>query len=237
MIRKLAIVFASGMVFAIILLSSAWVIGGAELLAHIKKDGGHHFSFDTDKDSGPRVSRSCAFEGIETMTIAAPVSLKYHKGPAAGMVVEGPEKLMKALRWENGRLSLDGSFAIHRSRVEVTITAPQLPDLVLQGAGKAELTGLDQPKLSIDTAGALDLEGTGKVTALTVDAKGASDIDLSEVEARDATVRIAGAGDVDINASGKVDATIAGAGDITLHRKPEVLNSQIHGVGSIEHSY
>ena len=238
MIRRLAIVFASGMVFAIVLLSSAWVIGGNEMLARIEKDGGFNITVDDDKEAAAMVSRTFALDGIETLTISAPVTLTYSKGPKAEMVVNGPERLMKALRWENGRMSLDGHyFTFHRKSIEVTITAPQLPNLVMQGASEAELSFVDQPSLSIDAAGALELEGHGKVQTLSIDAKGASDIDLSGIEARDATVRIAGAGDVDISASGKVDATISGAGDITLHRKPEVLTSRINGSGSIEHSY
>ena len=238
MIRKLAIVFASGMVFAIVLLSSAWVLGGNELLARIEKDGGYNITVDDDKEAAALVTRNFALAGIETLTISAPVTLTYSKGPKAEMVVSGPEKVMKALRWENGRLSLGGHFfGIRRASIEVTIMAPQLPNLVMQGAGEADLTLVDQPSLSIDAAGALDLEGAGKVETLTLDAKGASNVDLSGIEARDATVRIAGAGDVDISATGKVDATISGAGTVTLHRKPEVLTSRINGAGSIEHDY
>lgn len=237
MTRKLLIVFASGLVFAIVLLSSAWVIGGNALIAHIEKDGGYRFTFDSDKHSGPRVTKSLPFEGIETLTIAAPVSLKFTRGAASSMVVSGPQKLMDMLRWENGRLSLNGHSIMLGGGLDVTITAPQVPNLVLMGAGDVDLADLEQSSLSIESAGALDLNGKGKVETLVIDAKGASDLDLSEVEARVATVRIAGAGDVDINASSKVDATIAGAGDITLHRKPEVLTTSIHGAGSIKHDY
>lgn len=236
MTRKLLIVFASGLFFAIVLLSSAWVLGGQEMINRIEKDGSR-FTFDSDKRSGPQVSRNLAFSGLKTMTVSAPVTLKFIKGDKAEMVVSGPKRLVDALKWENGELSIEGHWHSRRGRVEVTITAPVLPDLVMQGASKAELAGLDQPSLSIDAAGALDLEGRGKVAVLEIDAKGASDIDLTNVEVRDATVRVAGAGDIDISASGKVDATIAGAGDITLHRKPEVLNTQISGVGKIEHAY
>jgi Putative auto-transporter adhesin, head GIN domain len=238
MTRKLLIVFASGLFFAIVLLSSAWVIGGPEMITRIEKEGGNiHISLDDDKPSGPKVTRSFPFSGLKALTISAPVTLKFVRGDKAEMVVEGPEKLMNALKWENGELSLEGSRRIRRGRIEVTITAPILPDLELRGASDAELAGLDQPSLRIDAAGALDLEGSGKVTALQIDAKGASDIDLKDVEAKDANVRIAGAGDIDISASGKVDATISGAGDITLHRKPEQLTSKISGAGTIDHNY
>jgi Putative auto-transporter adhesin, head GIN domain len=238
MTRKLLIVFASGLFFAIVLLSSAWVIGGQEMITRIEKEGGNfNISIDGDKPSGPQVTRSFAFAGLQTLTISAPVTLKFVRGDKAEMVVEGPEKLMNALKWENGELSLEGHRRIHRGRIKVTITAPVLPDLEMRGAIKAELAGLDQPRLSIETAGALDLEASGKVPTLSVASRGASDIDLTDVEAQDATVNIAGAGDVDISATGKVDATISGAGEITLHRKPETLNSKINGAGSIDHDY
>jgi Putative auto-transporter adhesin, head GIN domain len=235
MTRKLLIIFASGLFFAIVLLSSAWVIGGPTMLARIEKDGG--FGFNFDDDSGPKTTRNLVLGDIKTLTIAGPVTLKYTKGTTSDMVVSGSEKLMKRLRWENGKLSLDGHSFSMGGGLTVTITAPQLPDLELRGAGDVELVGVDQLRLSIDSAGAVDLTGDGKVETLLVDTKGASDVDLSELIAKDAKVSIAGAGDVDINASGKVDASIAGAGDITLHQKPEVLTSSIHGAGSIEHDY
>ena len=75
MIRKLLIVFASGLVFAIILLSSAWVIGGQDLITRIDKEGGYTVDLDDDKDSGPQVTRSFKFMGIKTLTMDAPVTL------------------------------------------------------------------------------------------------------------------------------------------------------------------
>lgn len=235
MIRKLLIVFASGLLFALVSLSAAFVIGGPEMAARFDK-GGWSIGDDGD-DTSPKATRTFAFEGIETLTVELPMSLKYTKGDKPEMTVRGPEKLVQALHWENGRLWRDGKGIHFGSGLKVTIVAPRLPDLVVAGASEAELAGLDQPSLSIDAAGALDLTGKGKVATLKIDTKGASDVDLSEVEARDATIDIAGAGDVDIAATGKVDATISGAGDITLHRKPEVLTSRINGAGSINHSY
>lgn len=237
MIRRLSIVFVSGLVFAIVLLSAAWLVGGEELAARMEKDGGHTFVFGTHKDSGPTVSRSFPFVAIDTLTISSPVTLRFVKGDKAEMVVSGPERRMQALRWENGRLWLEKRSGWRSGQLEVTITAPVLPALVMQGASDVELVGLDQPSLSIDSSGAIDLSGKGKVERVMIDSKGAGDIDLSDVVAGDANIHIAGAGDVDIAASGKVDAAIAGAGSVTLHTKPAELTSRISGVGSIEHSY
>lgn len=237
MIRKLSIVFASGLGFAIVLLSAAWLIGGQAMMAHIAKDGGYSFTIDTDAPRGPTISRSFPFPAIETLTISAPVSLKFIRGDKAAMVVQGSEARMRDLLWNNGHLSLAQHAASGNDRLEVTITAPVFPALVMQGASDVDLADLDQPALAIDSAGAIDLTGKGRADRLTIDSKGAGSIGLADVAVRDATVRIAGAGDVDISASGKVDATISGAGSIGLHRKPEVLTSRVNGAGSIDQDY
>ncbi len=237
MTRKLLIVFASGLVFAIILLSSAWVVGGEALKANIAKGEGWGINIGDDDKPGPAATRTLALGDTKLMEIEVPISLNYTRDAKSEMTVSGPEKLVNALRWENGRLFMEGrSFNFGRG-LKVTITAPMMPDVDVKGASDMDLTDLDQPSLTIDAAGALELDGRGKVPTLVIDTKGASNIDLSEVEAKDATVRIAGAGEVDISASGKVDATISGAGDITLHRKPEELTSRINGAGSIDHDY
>ena len=86
-------------------------------------------------------------------------------------------------------------------------------------------------------AGAGNIEANGKVETLVVEASGAGNIDLSDLETTDAEIAIAGLGNADINASGKVDASIAGAGNVTLHKKPRQLNSDIAGLGNVEHDY
>jgi hypothetical protein len=237
MTRKLLIVFASGLVFAMILLSSAWVIGGQELKANIEKGDGWGITIDDDDKSGPTMTRTLELGDTKLMKIEVPVTLNYSRDAKSQMTVSGPEKLVNKLRWENGRLFMEGRSISFSRGLTVTITAPMMPDLDVRGASEVDLTDLDQPSLSIDAAGALELDGTGKVATLDIDAKGASDINLSDVEAKDAKVSIAGAGDVDISANGKVDAAISGAGNITLHRKPAELTSRTSGAGSIDHSY
>ena len=66
---------------------------------------------------------------------------------------------------------------------------------------------------------------------------GAGAIDLSGVRAEDARVRLAGLGDIDVNAGGRVDVEISGAGQVSLHRKPMQLVSRVTGIGTIDQDY
>lgn len=237
MIRKLLIVFASGLVLSILLLSAAWVIGGNELVARVKEEHGRWRFDHHGEHHGPMTVRTLAFDSGRVLTVDAPVNLRFTRGPETQMTVEGPDRIIRRLRWKDGRLSLNGHGPWFNGPLDVTITAPALPGLVLHGASDVELIALDQPALSIDAHGAVDLEASGKVGKLYVTSHGAGDLDLADVDTGDATLEVAGVGDLDISAIGNVQASISGAGDITLHRKPGMLTSKISGFGSINHDY
>ena len=239
MIKKLLVVFASGLVLSIVLLSSAWVIGGPEVLSQIHKNGAFHFTFDDDDDSphGTMATRTLPFDQNQPLEVAAPVELHFTKGENVEMTVRGPQKLVNALRWENGRLSLADVPLFSHHTLKVDIVAPRMPELVYKGAGSIELENLDQPALALQLAGAGNVDASGKVQMLTVNAKGAGNIDLGELRAHDATVNSSGVGNVDLNADGNVNVTLSGAGNLSLHRKPAELTSRVNGIGSIEQDY
>ena len=152
------------------------------------------------------------------------------------MTLSGSRRAVEAVRWENGRLTLDGSVHTFRTLL-VTVTAPQLVGLVLHGPSHVDLADLDQPSFTLTTHGPADLKATGRVAKLSIEANGPADIDMEDVAAGDAKVRIRGIGNVDISAAGAVDADLSGVGNVTLHRKPASLTSRTEGVGGIREDY
>ena len=238
MIKKLLIVFASGLVLAIVSLSSAWLIGGEAMLVRAR-DGGH-FIFDRDDvrrghHAGPRSTLPLAFDG-GILTLDVPASVRFKRGPRAEMKVTGPADAVGALRWEGGRLSLKDGMSDLRD-LRITITGPQIAGLVLNAPGDVELKGIDQPSLRLDVRSPANVEASGRVTSLAIDTSGIGAIDLEHLEARDAQARLTGVGNIDISATGRVDADLSGAGTIALHRKPAMLNSRSSGLGVIDHDY
>lgn len=236
MTRKLLIVFVSGMVLAMVLLSAAWAIGGKEIAARLDKGGGWSFTFDDDDDHGG-TTRTMAFDPAQPLAIDAPVSLHFNRAAQPRMTVRGPARMMTALRWESGRLWLDRQAGFAHHSLVVEIVGPRMPDLAFRGAGRAELDGIDQPALAIDLSGAGSIEAQGRVERLVVTSGGAGRIDLEALEARDATVTSSGVGLIDVSATGKVDASLSGAGRIALHRKPAALTSSVSGLGVIDQAY
>lgn len=231
MIRKLFIVSASALALAMVCLGGAWAIGGAELIRH----GG--WTFDTDgRDSGPHITRTFAFDPAVPLVLEAPASLEFTRGEKTGLTVSGRPSAVNALRWENGRFTTDAK-GFGRNAVTIRLVAPSLPKVVLRGPGNLELKDLRQPTLDIEMEGAGNIEASGRVGKVVVRAGGAGNVDLEQLEATDADIRLAGFGNADISATGTVDAAIAGAGNVTLHRKPKALHSNISGIGNVEHDY
>ena len=237
MIRKLLIVAASALVLAILSFSIGWVVGGPAILEHINKEGGISVDLDDDDPKTPRATRSLPFNASQLMVIDAPVELEFTRGPEGRMTVEGPAKLVESLKIENGRLFLDHQGIVRRGGLRISITAPEIPPLELRGPGDITLIDVQQKQLKLNLAGAANVEGSGKVDMLDVNASGAGNLDFERLAATDGKINIAGIGNADLRVSGKLDANISGAGNVTLHTKPQMLTSHVSGIGSVDENY
>lgn len=237
MLRKLLIVFASGVILSIVAFGSAWVIGGERFTREVQeKDGWGWTIHDDENDHSPRKTRSFAIQSGSQIAMKIPVELVFTRGDKPEMTVSGPAGIVDRLVWEGGRLSIKGSANIHRG-LKVRITAPEIAGLDLDAPGDVTMTGLDQESLRLNSRGAIDLDASGKVNRMFVTSEGAGNIDLGKVQGRDATIRVDGVGDVTLGATGTVDVEINGAGNVTLVRKPATLRSRMNGIGDIDHDY
>lgn len=236
MTKKLLIVFASGLLLSLIMLSSAWVIGGDELSKRVHNGKRWSMKVDTDHN-GRKTERALTFDPALPLTISTPVTLRFTRGDTVSMTVSGEKKAVDALVWEGGKLSAGKGIHFGDDDIRVAITAPRLSALILNSAASAKLAELDQPSLKVETRGAVEMEASGRVESLDISTAGASELDFRELAARDAKVVTRGAGDVTIAAVGKVDVEINGVGTVSLRRKPAELTSRIQGVGSIDNDY
>jgi hypothetical protein len=237
MLRKLLIVFASGVILSIVAFSAAWVVGGDDLRKEFAEGDGWTWHIGDDEEyNGPRKSRNFTVEPGTQLAMEIPVELSFTRGDKAEMVVSGPEKVVDRQVWKDGRLSVPDHVNM-RHGLKVKITAPEITGLDLDAPGDVTLTGLQQERFTLRSEGAINLDAEGKVRKVFVTTEGAGNIDLSKVEGEDATIRMDGVGNVTIGATGLVDVEINGAGHLTLVRKPETLRSRINGIGSVDHDY
>lgn len=237
MFRKLLIVFASGVILTIVAFSAAWVVGGDKFRRDVN-EGDFNWTIGDDDEAAnsPQITRNFAIQPGARLAMDVPVQLVFTRGDKAEMVVTGPQKLVDRLTWENGRLAIKGDWH-GRKGLKVRITAPEIEGLDFDAPGEVTLTGLDQDSLNVNGNGALSLDASGKVRKLAVTTDGAGSLDFGKLQVQDATIRVNGAGNMTIGATGNVDVQINGIGNVTLVRKPANLKSEINGIGNVSHDY
>jgi hypothetical protein len=237
MFRKLLIVFASGVILSIVAFSAAWVIGGDKFRQEFHENGGWNFEIgDDETDHGPDKTRSFAIQPGTRLAMNIPVQLVFTKGDKAEMVVSGPQKLVDRLTFVDGKLDVDGDVHV-RKGLKVRITAPEIESFDFDAPGDVTLTGLDQDSLTLKADGAINLDASGKVRKLDVQTEGASNLDLAKLQVQDAKVGVDGVGNVTIGATGNVSISIDGIGSVKLVRKPAHLDTDINGLGKVDHDY
>ena len=96
--------------------------------------------------------------------------------------------------------------------------------LVIELQGSVNLTGgadrsvtVTMPDVtSIDVSGASSVTATGSTASYRLDASGASQVDLRNLEVVDAEIDVSGASNVDVFATGTVSGSASGASDVTI---------------------
>lgn len=117
--------------------------------------------------------------------------------------------------------------------IVVKISVPNLEGLSINGAGKFNITGMNNERFEIDSNGAPQINVSGTTKTIDIDTNGAANIDTHNLRAERAVVDSKGVSKVDLGVSDQLDATVSGPSTVTYRGDPKV-NRTIHGPGRIE---
>jgi len=143
--------------------------------------------------------------------------------------------------------------ALRSSRdVKVTVDFKTLSSLSMSGTGDARIETLRGPMLAVSISGSADVKadaldvdvlgvsigGNGDFTARGRAAEqgfsiaGSGDIRAGDLVGQSVKVRVAGSGDVHVNAQQMLDVSIAGSGDVVYRGSP-VIRKSVAGSGNV----
>ena len=170
-----------------------------------------------------------AYESVE-------VSGAYHlvltEGEGGALKVKGQKEVLPYLKTSVSNkvlyVSIDNKYKLKTSLTVYVPINTSLKKIVTKGAVDVSTQG------KLQVAGAGDVDITGTAERLNAVVKGAGDIDLKNLIAKKATLRIAGAGNISAHVTEEVDASIAGAGGITVKGNPPVFKKSVKGIGRIK---
>jgi hypothetical protein len=130
------------------------------------------------------------------------------------------------------RLSSSKSYST-KEPVTFRISVPKLEAVSVSGAGKVDITGIDNEKFEIDVDGAPVITASGKTKLVDIRSSGAGKIDTNNLSAARAVVESNGATYVELDVADQLDATVNGPSTVTYKGDP-VVNKNVNGPGRVE---
>jgi hypothetical protein len=222
----------------LLLLPSCWFVGGVN-------------------GSGNRVEETRSVNVYHSIHAGGRFDLRLIQGPAAPLRLEGEDNILPLIESEvrNGVLHLDTEERLGRVQpIVVHAHAPEWRSIELSGAGSMQsetpLTGgslrmrisgagdidaqVDVQELELEVSGAGECRLSGAARNVQFRASGAGDLDALRLRSENSTIRISGAGNAKVYVTGRLDATISGAGSVRYAGQPESVQQDVSGAGSIK---
>ena len=218
-------------------------VGGRTLINMHNYDG-HPFSLTWSDDNKPFVDEVRTVDPFHAIEISGNFELTLKKDSAQNVVVSCPEDFNSKIitKVENGVLHIYSEHFLLNRTLKITISSDSLKNIIAKGACKINtedqliskdfslvLLGASEADLDVNIAGTLNLEakGASKVDlkgmcqTLKVDGVGASEIEATELIAKNADIRATGATHVNVYATESLNAEAKGASDIDCKGHPK----------------
>jgi hypothetical protein len=241
MIKRLLVVFAAAGLISMVCFSLLGILGGFphDWRGGPWRGGDWNGDWRHGGDAGPEITRNLPFTGSDQLEVSYPAEITVTQGPQAKFTVTGPQRLLDELTLDDGVLSGPSGRRFRwnhheQGHLKIDVVSPNIHKFQLAGAAKLMLKNYDQDSLSLNLAGATEVEGQGKAKRLDAHIAGAGHLDLSQLRVDEAEVSIAGVADADIDPHVSANVSIAGAGHVRLRTRPPSVSSHIFGPGSID---
>ena len=175
------------------------------------------------KGEGPVITKSFDLKDFDRIVINGHADVNFTQSPDYEVTLRAQENVFDYVdyRVEGTTLILElkDKRTVRSTEFDVTIQAPALNNLVVNGAADFDIKGglVCDGDLKIEVNGAGDLSFNAvRCGDLTIEANGASDIDLTAIDVR------------------KLDVEVNGAGDVNIDGKAESANLEVNGAGDID---
>lgn len=185
--------------------------------------------------SGDVVTQSRSVPAFHRIRLNGSAALKITAGAAQAVQVEAQANIAELIdtKVSDGALVIDNRRDYTTNKpVAVHVSAPSIDGLEINGFSNVVLTGAHGSKLAISLSGTGSVSASGRVDDLSLDCSGAGKANLANLIARDATISVSGVGSADVDATARLDISIAGLGNVRYRGSP-VVHQAINGLGHV----
>lgn len=188
------------------------------------------------KGSGVVKTEKRSLASFDSVDAGCPGTIQVRSQGQGSLEITGDDNIIPLITTEirNNTLVIRSTETYSpKDKLEIVISAPDLKKFVFAGAGEANLANIKNDKIEIVLSGAGSVNASGETREADITLSGAGSVDAKNLHAVDAKVNSTGVGSVDIYATGQLDASAVGVGEINYYGKPKSVNKKAVGIGSI----
>jgi len=198
---------------------------------------GCHHGFGTGvKGSGKRLTQKRDVASFTSISAEGAFDIEVVCQKDLGIEIEADDNILPLISTEvsNNVLWLKPkSNYSAEDAPKIKINVPNIEAFSADGAGKIQISGVNNDKLQIALDGAPNLTASGTTKMVGIDTNGAAKIDTHNLRAAHAVVDSKGVSKVDLGVSSQLDVTVSGPSHVTYSGDP-VVNKTVHGPGKVE---
>jgi hypothetical protein len=143
------------------------------------------------------------------------------------LILSGSGDAKAVLEAKNVHIKVRGSGDVEVSGIRGNL------GIDINGSGDVEASGLQLETCSLNVLGSGDVELKGRTAQLTARVLGSGDLEAGGLAAVSVSVSNTGSGDMTIHAIDKLEATLAGSGDLDYTGNPVILKVSASGSGEV----
>lgn len=183
------------------------------------------------EDFGPAKTRNVAVTDFDQLAVSGGIKFVYVEGNAPKVSLQGPEKLLDFVKvsQEGKKLTVrvernSSSRAIYfnnpMDKITVTVQSASLRDLQISGACELKAEEISTAEdFTLDASGASDMEiGTIRCANAGIKCSGASELDIERMKSGRSTWQLSGASDVELKGmeGQSVELKASGSSDVDM---------------------
>jgi len=197
---------------------------------------GCHHGFASVKGSGKRVTQKRDVGPFTAISTDGAFDIEVVCQKDLGVQVEADDNLLPLVETQVSGNTLHLRPATNYSTEDppkIKITVPNIESFTANGAGKFQVSGLNNDKFQVYLNGAPAFSASGTTKMMGVDTNGAAKVDTHNLRAARTVVDSKGVSRVDLGVSDQLDVTVSGPSHVTYKGDP-VVNKTVHGPGKVE---
>ncbi len=192
----------------------------------------------TVRGSGNIKSETRSVSGFTGVQLSSSADVEISFGDTESVSVEADDNLLPYIRTyvRAGTLVIDTQTLTSistSSQVRVTIVMKSLEQAAVAGSGNITISDLNAQDVAFNLPGSGKITASGTANGVTITLNGSGDIDCGALQAKSANVKIFGSGNITVNVSDSLNATILGSGNIQYRGNPSNVTKSISGSGNI----